>query len=80
MLQLQNYSQPTLIYDSNAYTVTSTYYLGTSTLQMYAIYLRPSVAPTGEPQYYITQLGAYAMTYALDTFRNSALVYRNARD
>lgn len=80
MLQLQNYSQPTPIYDSNAYTVTSTYYLGTGTLQMYAIHLRLSVAPAGEPQYYITQLGAYVITYALDTFRNSTLAYRNARD
>ncbi|EGP82408.1 uncharacterized protein MYCGRDRAFT_51600, partial [Zymoseptoria tritici IPO323] len=80
MLQLQNYGQPTLIYDGNAYTVTSTYHPGTGTLQMYATHPRPSVAPAGEPQYYMTQLGAYAMTHAPDTFRNGALAYRNARD
>ncbi|KAF2214175.1 hypothetical protein CERZMDRAFT_83547 [Cercospora zeae-maydis SCOH1-5] len=80
MLQLQNYGQPTPRYDGNAYTVTSTYHPGTGTLQMYATHPRPSVAPAGEPQYYMTQLDGHYMTGTSDNFRKGAAAYRNARD
>lgn len=67
ILNLQNYSNATVVHDSNAYTMSATYRLGTCTLQMYASYLREST--TGETEYYITQLNSYAMTGNENGFR-----------
>jgi len=76
ILHLQNYSNTTLMHDDNAYTITASYCDGQ--LKMYATYPREST--TGNTEYHMTQLGAYAMTHAPDTFRSGAAAYRNARD
>ena len=78
MLHLQNYDSATPVYDGNAYTISSTYLDGQ--LKMYATHPGPLANGAGEPQYYITQLGAYAMTHSLDTFRQGASAYRNGRE
>ncbi|KAK4974081.1 hypothetical protein LTR66_011094 [Elasticomyces elasticus] len=80
MLQLQNYGNPTLVYDGNAYTLASTYHPGTGTLQMYATHPRLSAGGAGGAEYYTNQLGAYAMTHSPEIFRNGAAAYRNARE
>ncbi|KAF2211405.1 hypothetical protein CERZMDRAFT_43407 [Cercospora zeae-maydis SCOH1-5] len=78
ILHLQNYGKPTQIHDGNAYTMSATYHPGTGTLQMYATHPRESTK--GETEYHMTQLGAYAMTNAPETFRTGAAAYRNARE
>ena len=80
MLHLQNYGNTTLCFDGNAYTISATYHPGTGTLQMYATHPGPPANGSNEPQYYMTQLGAYAMTHSRDTFREGAGAYRNARE
>ena len=78
IFHLQNYGNATPVHDGNAYTIASTYHPGTGTLQMYATHPAPPARRGGEPQYYMNQLGAYAMTHAPETFRAGASAYRNA--
>lgn len=78
MLQLQNYGELQLEYDENACTVSATYHPTTGTLQMYATHPRESAS--GGAVYYMTQMGAYAMTHGPETFHSGAAAFRNARD
>ncbi|KAH0537297.1 hypothetical protein FGG08_005887 [Glutinoglossum americanum] len=68
-------------FDNNAYTITSSYHCGTSTLQIdvHNLSYQPK-APGGEPEYYMIQLRSFAMTDTPETFRQGARAFRNARD
>ena len=80
MHSLQSYGQDESAYDNNAYSISSTYHSGTGTLQMYTSHLSQPKSAEDRPEYYMNQLGAYAMTDGHDTFRRGATAYRNARD
>ena len=80
MLQLQNYSNATPIYDRNVYTIALSYYPSTGTLQVYATHPSQPTSAAGEPQYYMTQLDTYVMTGNINSFRSGAAAYRNARE
>ncbi|KAK5009448.1 hypothetical protein LTR28_001018 [Elasticomyces elasticus] len=80
MLGLQNYGNTSPMYDGNAYTVGATYHPGTGTMQMYATHPVPAAAQPGGTEYYMTQIGAYAMTHSSNTFREGAAAYRNVRE
>ena len=75
---LQSYGNPELIYDNNAYTITSIYHGGT--LKLYTSHPGRSAGPENRPEYYMNQLGAFAMTNNADTCRQGATAYRNTRD
>lgn len=79
MFHLQNYGNATRVYDSNAYTLASSYHPGTGTLQMYATHPGPPAQAGGHPQYYTTQLDSYAMTGNVIAFRAGAAAYRNGQ-
>lgn len=51
---LQSYSEGKPVYDGNAYTITLTYYAGTSTLKLYATHL--TAGPENAPEYHMTQI------------------------
>ncbi|PPJ53260.1 hypothetical protein CBER1_11823 [Cercospora berteroae] len=76
MFQLQNYGKETPAYDGNAYIIGSSYSDGQ--LKLYSTHPRQSA--TGDTEYHMTQLRAYAMTDTADSFREAAAAYRNARD
>ncbi len=78
MFELQNYGKPTPVYDGNAYTVAATYLDGH--LKLYVTHPRQSTSGDAEPEYYMTQLRAYAMTDTSDGFRQGAAAFRNARE
>ncbi|RJE19571.1 hypothetical protein PHISCL_08105 [Aspergillus sclerotialis] len=78
MHALQVYQQEKLIYDNNAYTITSTYADGT--LKLYTTHLTEPKGPDCRPEYIMTQLDAWAMTGNQETFLQGASAYRNARD
>ena len=78
MHALQSYQQERPIYDNNAYTITSTY--ASRTLTLYTTYLTEPKGPDCRPEYIMTQLRSWAMTDSLETFRQGASAYRNARD
>jgi hypothetical protein len=77
MQSLQSYGKDVPIYDSNAYTIASTYQDGT--LRMYTSH---PIEPTGsrhKPEYVMAKLGGWLMTEDLETFCRGATWYRNAR-
>jgi len=78
MHELQNYGIDTAVYDGNAYTLVPAYNSGAGTLQIYATH--PTQSATGRTEYHMTQLGSYALTHSLDTFRQGATAFRNSRD
>lgn len=78
IFEIQNYGKPTRVYDGNAYTMAATYSDGQ--LKMYATHPRQSTSAADEPEYYMTQLRAYAMTDTSDSFRQGAAAFRNARE
>ncbi|KAL9077897.1 MAG: hypothetical protein Q9157_003196 [Trypethelium eluteriae] len=78
MHTLQSYNLESPVYDNNAYTISSTYNDGT--LKMYAHHLRQPHGSKTQPEYYMHQVGAYAMTHNADMFRQGATMFRNARD
>ncbi|EXJ86735.1 hypothetical protein A1O3_03689 [Capronia epimyces CBS 606.96] len=80
MHSLQNYLSAEPTYDGNAYSYSSTYYQSTATLQLYAHHLTAPEAPGEPPEYHMTQLGAYAMTNNIATFRQGARGFRHLRD
>ena len=80
MHQLQNHGNATLVYDGNAYSLSSTYHPGTGTLQMYATHPAPPARRGGNSRYYTTQLDTYGMTGNANSFRSGATAYRNARE
>jgi len=71
-------ADPTLVYDNNAYTITSTYHDGQ--LKMYTVHPTRSTAPIDSPEYHMTQLGGWALTGSYEQFRQGTSVFRNARD
>ena len=71
-------ADPTLAYDQNAYTITSTYHDGT--LKLYTVHPTQSTNPEDSPKYHMTQLRSFAMTDAAERFREAACAFRNARD
>jgi len=47
---------------------------------MYTSHPAQPSGPGSRPEYFMTQLGAFAMTNNLETFRQGAAAFRNARD
>jgi len=75
---LQSYRQDEPAYEKNAYTMTSIYDGGT--LKIYTSHLAQPNGSGSRPEYYMNQLGAFAMTNNPETFRDGAQAFRNARD
>ncbi|KAF5020097.1 hypothetical protein F66182_7885 [Fusarium sp. NRRL 66182] len=75
---LRSFRAPAPIFDNKASTIGYTYLDGT--LKMYATHLTEPSAPGRQPGYVMTQVGAYAMTNDIHTFRQGAAAYRNGRD
>ena len=71
-------ADPTLAYDNNAYTITSTYHDGQ--LKMYTVHPTQSTDPKNSPEYHMTQLGGWALTGSIGQFREGTSAFRNARD
>lgn len=65
-------------YSNNAYTITST--LSSGLLTIYSVHLLEATDPADPPEYYMTQLVAWALTGSLEGFRHGAGALRNARD
>ncbi|EQL29102.1 hypothetical protein BDFG_08228 [Blastomyces dermatitidis ATCC 26199] len=78
MHTLQSYQQDRSTYDNSAYTLTSTYHGGQ--LKLYTTHLTEPEGPGHRPEYIMTQLNTWGMTGNLETFRQGACAYRNARD
>lgn len=78
MHSLQLYKQDNPVYNNNAYTFTSTYHDGT--LKMYTSHpLQPRLG-LNRSGYCMHQLNTWAMTGNVETFRQGATYYRNARE
>lgn len=58
--KLQTYGQKVPTYDNKAHTLSATYHAGT--LKMYAHHVGQPNGPGTEPEYYMNQLRAFAMT------------------
>lgn len=80
MQSLQSYGQSEPVYDNNASTISSIYLGGSGLLLLYANHAAQPGGPGTRPEYYINQLGGYAMTHSPDTFRQGVAAYRNLRD
>ena len=78
MQNLQLYGQDGSFHDNNAYTITSTYHGGQ--LILYTSHLSQPTNSGGRPEYYMTQINAWGMKGNLETFRQGASAFRNARD
>ncbi|EDN03890.1 predicted protein [Histoplasma mississippiense (nom. inval.)] len=78
MHSLRSYEEDESTYDNNAYTLTSTYHGGQ--LKLYTTHLTKPSGPDYRPEYIMTQLNTWGMTGNLETFRQGASAYRNARD
>jgi hypothetical protein len=78
MHSLQSYGQDEALYDNRAHTIATVYHGGT--LKMYTSHPSQPTSPGGRPEYYTTQLRSFAMTDTVETFRQGATAYRNARD
>ena len=79
MHSLQSYSEGKPVYDGNAYTITSTYHAGTGTLKLYVTH--PTCGEDGiSPEYHISQVKGWDLTGNINTFREAATAFRNARD
>ena len=78
MHSLQSYGEDEPVHDNNAYAITSIYSNGQ--LKMYTSHPTQPTSPKGRPEYCMTQLNTWGMTGNLDTFRQGATAYRNARD
>lgn len=75
---LRAYAEPPVLFDNNAYTLTSTYQGGHFT--MFASYPILPAESGGSSGYVMTQLKAFALTGDEESFRNGAAAYRNGRD
>lgn len=80
MQSLQSYGQSESVYDNNAYTISSVYHSSSGTLQMFTSHPAQPGGPGSRPEYYMNQLGAYAMTHSPETFRQGAAAFRNIND
>jgi hypothetical protein len=79
MLTIQSYGEDKYVYDNNAYTIASTYNSGASTLKMYTMHPTEPTKPTGYPKYHMNQLRGFNLTDNIDSFREGATWFRNAR-
>jgi hypothetical protein len=75
---LKTYGQANPTFDNKAYTITSTYHDGQ--LKMYAHNISQPNGSGTQPEYYMHQLGAWAMTGKRETFVEGLAAFRNARD
>jgi len=75
---LQSYGETEPVFDNSAYTITSIYHGGQ--LKMYTTHPTQPTGPENRPEYFMNQLGAFAMTNKPETFREGATAFRNARD
>ena len=78
MHSLQKYRRDSPIYDGNAYTISCTHQDGQ--LKMYAHHPTKPTTPGGQPEYHMTQLGAYAMTHSRDTCVEGLEAFRNGSE
>lgn len=68
-----------IIFDENAYTITSTYHDGT--LKLYTTHLtRPRNPNSGDLEYHMTLLDSFAITGTVTKFREGVGAFRNARE
>ncbi|KAI1260076.1 hypothetical protein F5Y18DRAFT_442176 [Xylariaceae sp. FL1019] len=75
---LLQYSDAEPVPDDKAYTITCTYYAGT--FKMYTSHRLPPDCTGGPYEYVMTQINSYSLTGDVETFRQGAAAYRNARD
>ena len=75
---LHAYGQTEPTYDNEAQTISTIYHAGQ--LKMYGHSVAQPNGPGTRPEYYMHQLGAYAMTHSKDSFRGGATAFKNARD
>ncbi|KAL9615693.1 MAG: hypothetical protein Q9160_009334 [Pyrenula sp. 1 TL-2023] len=75
---LQSFGYPEPVYDKHAYVITHTF--DGEDLQMYTTHPSAPISPGGQPEYHMNQLSSWAMTGNIETFRQGATAYRNARD
>ena len=75
---IQSFGGNSETYDNNAYTITSTYHDGT--LKLYTTHPTRPVDAGNAPEYHMTQLNSWSLTGNLETFRQGASAFRNARD
>jgi len=78
MHALQLYGRNSSPKSNEAYTISSIYHDGT--LKMYTSHRIDPVHAKGQPEYHMHQLRSFAMTDSVETFRQGAMYYRNARD
>jgi hypothetical protein len=78
MDSLQSYGQENASHVTNACTISSIYHDGT--LKMYIIHPSQPASPGDRREYFTNQLNTWGMTGNIETFRQGATVYRNARD
>ena len=78
MHKLQTYRQKVPNYNNKTSAISSIYKDGR--LKMYAHHVGQLNGPDTEPEYYMNQLGAYAMTHNRDTLRQGMTAFRNGVD
>lgn len=78
MHSLRSYAQTEPVSDNDAAVITSMYHGGMLTL--FTSHQAPTTNPEGRPEYYMHRLKAWAMISDVETFRQGATAYKNARD
>ena len=78
MQHLQSHGQPEPVYDNNAYTIGSLF--DGNALRMYVTHPTAPSSPGGKPAYHVNQCRAVGMRDDVETFRQGAMAFRNARD
>jgi hypothetical protein len=68
-------SEP-VFYDNSISSISTTYHEGT--LKVYVHSIAQPKGPGTMPEYYMCQLGSFAMTNSVDTFREGATAFKNA--
>ena len=77
-VSLESWEQNGVVFDNKAHTITSIYHGGT--LKMYSIHATQPNGPDSRSEYYMHQIGAWAMTGDPRFFREGAAAFRNLRD
>ncbi|KAI9814079.1 MAG: hypothetical protein M1826_002324 [Phylliscum demangeonii] len=80
MNKLRNYARGCLddpVYDEKTEAITCTYSDGQ--LKIYTFHITPPDTPGGDPHYYMTLLGAFALLHSSNAFREGASAFRNLR-
>ena len=78
--ELRSYIGQEMLFDNNAYTVTSTYHGGSGALKLYTTHCTRSTDSNRDYEFHMTQLRGWDMTDNLDTFQQGAGALRNARE